>query len=228
MVFYLFQGIMREVPERPVTQENPLHIAGVAGWGFRSKEVLLPNNDYFTYVFFLHLSAYPIMLSWWLCFILHRQILIANTYTYLGPNTVLRALHRLTLLMKWKQSGRNSLCYIMPNLQNFFSSYLYNLSLMLQWINFSASIMAKHTISNPCSCFGSNLPLLSQELCSWNYFIFMTESLIISFLLKYNYCFSIYKIVLHKLYILKGWWNFCCYFLNSSSSGLNWLACQPF
>lgn len=37
----------------------------------------------------------------------------------------------------------------MPNLQNFFPSYLYNLSLMLQWIKFSASIMGQTWNSKP-------------------------------------------------------------------------------
>lgn len=124
------------------------------GWNSLNKDVFLLKNDYFIFFCLFTLFCPPIVFRWWLCFILHQEIFIANTYMCPGPDTVPRALHILSHLMKWKQSGRNSLCCIMPNLQKF-PSYLSNLlSLILKFINFSASIMGYTYHSKPMLMFG--------------------------------------------------------------------------
>lgn len=132
---------------------------------------------------------------------------------YLGPDTVPRALHILSHLMKWKQSGRNSLCCIMPNLQNF-PSYLGNLSLMLKFINFSASIMGYTYHSKPMLVFGL-ICLYFCKNCTPEIVIFLTESLIMSLLLNHNHHISVYKNNFPQIFIFEGVIKLCCHFLNS-------------
>lgn len=66
-------------------KQSSLHMG--VGQNSRSKEELFPKCDYFTLFFLFTLFCLPFMFRWWLCLILHQEILIANTYTYLGPDT---------------------------------------------------------------------------------------------------------------------------------------------
>lgn len=132
---------------------------------------------------------------------------------YPGPDTVPRALHILSHLMKWKQSGRNSLCCIMPNLQKF-PSYLSNLSLILKFINFSALIMGYTYHSKPMLMFG----LICLYFCK-NFtpeiMLFFIESLIMSLLLNHNHHISVYKNNFPQILIFEGVIKLCFHFLNS-------------
>lgn len=74
------------------TQIRFFTLWGSGRWQDSRNKALLPNNDYVLYFYTL-----PFMCGLRLCFKLHWEIVVANTYyIFLRPDTVLGALHILS------------------------------------------------------------------------------------------------------------------------------------
>lgn len=190
------------------TQIRFFTLWGSGRWQDSRNKALLPNNDYVLYFYTL-----PFMCGLRLCFKLHWEIVVANTYyIFLRPDTVLGALHILSFnkmeAIRQKHpllhNAKSTKCLPFFLVRSFFS-------------NVTVDNLFTHAMfmdPDLCSCFGSNLPLFSKELCSWNYFIFMIESLMISLLFSYNYDISIYKNNFSQITYFQRLMKLCCHFFN--------------